>query len=598
MREQLHELRERMQTYGIDIYIIPTADDHESEYVGEYFFCREYLTGFTGSAGIAVVTAGEAGLWTDGRYFIQAERQIAGSGFTLYRMGEPDVPTVQAFVKSRLAEGKVLGYCGKTMNTADSRQYEAIVKECKAALCTELDLVGEIWKERPALSASQAYVLPECYSGCSSVDKLARVREEMKERGADCHLIGALDDCNYLLNIRGDDAGEFKVALSYLYIDMETAVLYIQQAALNDEVRHAMETAGVEIRPYEQVYEDVAALRNRSILLDTGSVNCALTGRLHESMREIDEKNPAMRMKAVKNETELANIRKAHIKDGVAMVRFIRWLKQEVQKPEAAVTELSASDYLDAERAKQDGFIDLSFETISAYNANAAMMHYSALTAAEGAALLQPQGFLLVDSGGHYYEGTTDVTRTIVLGALPEEWKKHYTLTLRGMLNLADAKFLYGCRGINLDILARGPLWQQGIDYRCGTGHGVGYVLSVHEPPNGFRWRQVSERLDSAVLEEGMVTTDEPGVYCEGSHGIRIENELICRKGVKNEYGQFMEFETVTYVPIDLEAIDTKYMSPYEIELLNQYHRLVFETLSPYLTDEEVVWLKENTRAI
>ena len=346
---------------------------------------------------------------------------------------------------------------------------------------------------------------------------------------------------------------------------------------------------------YHSVYDYVKTLpASSTVLCDKKRVNYTLVHSLPEGISLVDLPNPTTARKAVKNETELNNLRMAHIKDGVAVTRFMYWLKTNIGKIE--ISEISAADYLHARRAEQEGFLDLSFSTIAGYNANAAMMHYSATP--ESNAVLRPEGFLLVDSGGQYLEGTTDITRTFVLGPISDEWKLHFTTVLRSMLNLARAKFLYGCRGVNLDILARGPLWDMGLDYKCGTGHGVGYLLNVHEGPNGFRWKIVPERSDSCILEEGMVTTDEPGVYVEGSHGIRTENELICRKAEKNEYGQFMEFEHLTLAPIDLDGVDPSLMSAAEIKALNDYHALVYEKLSPYLTLEEKDWLKYSTRAI
>ena len=328
--------------------------------------------------------------------------------------------------------------------------------------------------------------------------------------------------------------------------------------------------------------------------MDGGAVNYRISSSLDKNIKVVDKPNPTELMKAIKNKTEVDNTRKAHVKDGVAFTKFMYWLKTNIGK--IPMTEISASDYLEARRREQDNFIELSFETICAYGPNAAMMHYAATP--ETDTELKPEGFLLVDSGGHYFEGTTDITRTMALGPITDEMRLHFTTVCRSNLNLANAKFLYGCTGLNLDILSRGPLWEMGIDYKCGTGHGVGYVLNVHEGPNGFRWKVVPERHDNGTLEEGMITTDEPGVYLEGKYGIRTENELVCHKAEKNEYGQFMCFENITYAPIDLDAIDPELMTGREKKLLNDYHKMVYETLSPYMTAEENEWLKHYTRAI
>jgi len=412
----------------------------------------------------------------------------------------------------------------------------------------------------------------------------------MEENGADTFILTSLDDIAWLYNMRGDDIPCNPVVLSYTVVFKDKAVLFLNESVLNERLREEFAKNNVEIKAYDDVYEYVKSLdKNSKILLDLNKVNYKIYGNLPENAEKINKLNPTVPEKAKKNKTEIENIRKSHVKDGVAVCKFIFWLKQNVGK--IKITEMSAAQYLEDRRREQEGFIEPSFDTIAAYNANAAMMHYSATP--EHDAELKPEGLFLVDSGGQYYEGTTDITRTITLGAVPDEWKRDYTLTLKGNMNLANARFLYGCTGINLDILSRGPLWNIGIDYRCGTGHGVGYLLNVHEAPNGIRWRVVPERNDSAVLEEGMVTSDEPGVYTEGSHGIRIENELLCRKDIKNEYGQFMSFETVTYVPIDKEAIDLKYLENRDIEQINDYHKMVYEKISPYFEGKEADWLKE-----
>ena len=424
---------------------------------------------------------------------------------------------------------------------------------------------------------------------------VAFVRNKMKEEGADAFILTSLDDIAWLYNMRGDDIPCNPVVLSYTVVFMDKAVIFLNEAVLNDVLREEFEKNNVEIRPYNDIYEYVKGLKDcKKVLLDTNKVNYAIYSNIPENVEKLPKVNPTTLEKAKKNSTEIENIKKAHVKDGVAMVKFIYWVKKNVGKMK--ITEISASDYLEDRRREQEGFIELSFDTIAAYNANAAMMHYSATP--EHDTELKPEGFFLVDSGGQYYEGTTDITRTIVLGPLKDEWKRDYTLTLKGHMNLLNAKFLYGCTGINLDILCRAPLWNIGIDYRCGTGHGVGYLLNVHEAPNGFRWKMVPERNDSAVLEEGMITTDEPGVYTENSHGIRIENELLCKKDIKNEYGQFMCFESVTYCPIDKEAIDVKYLEKRDIEQIDDYHKLVYKELSPYFEGEELAWLKEACEPI
>ncbi len=595
IKERIQHLRALMAENHMDAYIIPTADFHESEYVGDYFKARVYMSGFTGSAGTLVVTLTEAGLWTDGRYFIQAARQLADTGITLYKMGEEGVPSIEEFLLDRLHPDGVLGFDGRIVNAKFGLKLKEKLKIKNISIKYDKDLVDSIWTHRPALPREPAFLLEEKYSGKASKHKLQEVRDEMKKSGASVHIITTLDDIAWLFNIRGNDIAYNPVVLSYAVITLEHAYLFLDQEKLSEDIKNILAAGQVELKDYQDIYSFVTSLSPQmSVLLDSRKVNYAIYNNLAPEITIIDAANPTVLFKAMKNSVEIENLRKSHIKDGVAFTKFMYWLKNQIGKTE--ITEISASDYLEARRREQEGFIELSFDTICAYKANAAMMHYSA--GQDSNAALKPEGFLLVDSGGQYYEGTTDITRTIALGEISDELKKHFTAVLRSMLNLADAKFLHGCIGLNLDILARGPIWDMNLDYKCGTGHGVGYLLNVHEAPNGFRWKKVPEREDGCVLEEGMVTTDEPGIYIEGSHGIRTENELVCHKGEKNEYGQFMYFEHITFAPIDLDAIDISYMTPAEIKRLNDYHKQVYDKISPYMTPAEKDWLKEYTRAL
>ena len=593
--ERLTALREEMKRRNIDIYVVPTADFHESEYVGEHFKARKFITGFTGSAGTAVITLKEAGLWTDGRYFVQAEKQLEGSTVTLYRMAEEGVPAVEEFVKDKLPQGGCIGFDGRTVNGAWGEKFAAIAEEKGGSLSVGEDLIDLIWTDRPELSRAPLFILEEKYSGKSTAEKIKDVRAKMAEEGADVHILTSLCDIAWLLNIRGGDIQSVPVVLSYLVLTKDQCIWFLQEEVVDDAIRAYLNENHIETRPYDAIYTYVPTIPESAVvLMNKSGVNYRICNELNKNIQVINKPNPTELMKAVKNPVEVDNTRLAHVKDGVAVTKFMYWLKTNIGK--IPMTEISASDYLEARRREQENFIDLSFTTISAYGANAAMMHYSATP--ESDTVLKPEGFLLVDSGGHYYEGTTDITRTFVLGPISDEMKQHFTAVCRSNMKLANAKFLYGACGLNLDILARGPLWDMGIDYKCGTGHGVGYILNVHEGPNGFRWKIVPERHDSGVLEEGMITTDEPGVYLEGKYGIRTENELVCRKAEKNEYGQFMEFENITYAPIDLDGIDPEQMSPREKQMLNDYHKKVYEVLSPYMTEEENEWLKKYTRAI
>lgn len=552
------------------------------------------MTGFTGSAGTAVITMKEAGLWTDGRYFIQAAAQLEGSGVTLFRMGEEGVPKVEEYVEEQLEKGGCIGFDGRVMDAKAGQKYAEIAEKKEGSLYVTEDLVDIIWTERPSLPAHKVWILEQEYAGMSTEEKLSQVREQMKQEGADVHILASLYDIAWLLNLRGDDIDHVPVFLSFVAVEEKKTTLFINQEILEDKVKKYLKDNQIQVEDYEKIYAYAENLKDHKVLMSLEEVNYRIAENVQKHSQIVDAPNPSLLLKSIKNETELENTRIAHLKDAVAVTKFMYWLKTNIGKKE--ITEISASDYLEELRKEQEHFLDVSFDTICAYGANAAMMHYSA--SEESNAVLKPEGFLLVDSGGHYLEGTTDITRTFALGELSYEQKKHFTAVCRSNLNLANAKFLYGCSGINLDILARGPLWDMGIDYRCGTGHGVGHILNVHEGPNGFRWKVVQERNDSGKLEAGMITTDEPGVYLEGAYGIRLENELICVKDEKNEYGQFMKFENITYVPMDLDAILPEEMTFREKQELNEYHQMVYEKISPYLNEEERIWLKEYTRAI
>lgn len=594
IQERLAALRKEMQKRNITIYVIPTSDFHQSEYVGEYFKARKYMTGFTGSAGTAVVTMTEAGLWTDGRYFIQAASQLEGSSVTLFRMGEPDVPKVEEYVEKHLEKGGCIGFDGRVMDAKSGEKYAKMAQEKEGTLYVTEDLVDLIWSDRPSLPANKVWILEQEYAGCSMQDKLSKVRESMKEQDAQVHILSSLYDIAWLLNLRGDDIDHVPVFLSFVAVEQDTATLFVNQDILDEKVKAYLKENQITVKGYEEIYAYAESLKDVKVLMSLEETNYRIADSVAKNAKIVDAPNPSMLLKAIKNETELKNTRTAHLKDAIAVTKFMYWLKTNIGKQE--ITEISASDYLEDLRKEQEHFLDVSFDTICAYGPNAAMMHYSANE--ESNAVLKPEGFLLVDSGGHYLEGTTDITRTFALGKLSEEEKQHFTAVCRSNMKLANAKFLYGCCGINLDILARGPLWDMGIDYRCGTGHGVGHILNVHEGPNGFRWKVVQERNDSGKLEAGMITTDEPGVYIEGAYGIRLENELICVKDEKNEYGQFMKFENITYVPIDLDAIIPEEMSGREKRMLNEYHAMVYDKIAPYLNDDEKAWLKEYTREI
>lgn len=591
--KRITALRAIMKREGIDYYYIPTADFHESEYVVEYFKARKFITGFTGSAGVAVIGQEEAWLWTDGRYFIQAAAQIEGSGFGLMKMGQEGVPTVMQYLGEKLQEGQCIGFDARVVNTNDAKEFAKIAAKKHGSLKIDKDLLDEVWTDRPALVHQPADVLKDEFNGEATASKLARVREQMEKEEAQYHIISTLDDIAWILNVRGNDIPHVPVVLSFLVIGKEDAMWFVEENALSNAVKEMAAECGITIRPYEDVYAYAATIpENSTVLLDKIKVNYRITNALSETVHIVSKANPSQLMKAIKNEIELENTRKAHLLDGIAVTKFMYWLKKNVGK--IPMDEVSVSDYLQSLREQMEGYRDISFDTIAGYNANAAMMHYKAEP--DTAAKLEPQGMLLVDSGGHYDTGTTDITRTFVLGPISDIQKKHFTMVVKSNLNLANVKFLYGCNGISLDVICREPIWKENLDYQCGTGHGVGYLLNVHEGPNSFRW-QYRPGFDNP-FEAGMITTDEPGIYLQDQYGIRTENELICVKGEKNQYGQFMGFENITYVPIDLDGIDKQYLNAEDVKQLNDYHKMVYEKISPYMTPEENEWLKEYTRAI
>ena len=597
---KIGQLRDRMKELRIDAYLVPTADFHESEYVGEFFKCRHFLTGFNGTAGTAVITMDKAGLWTDGRYFVQAEEQLSGSEIKLYRMGEPEFPTLDEFLEAELPVDGCLGFDGRVVNSELGYGLQNLLQEKNVTINCSKDLVGEIWTSRPAMSCEPIWSLDVKYAGKSTVEKLSDLRDAMKKNKAQIHLMTALDEIAWLFNLRGNDIVNNPVFLSYALITQDEAYLYVQKEAIKEdtkmgkEVCAALAEAKVQVKEYAEFLQDVAALKNEKILLERKKASFAVCESIDASCRIIDEMNPCATMKAVKNATEIENMRKAHLKDGIAVTKFMYWLKHTIGTCD--MTEMTAAHKIEELRAEQGNYIEPSFVTIAAYKENAAMCHYH--PSDEVCKKLKPEGLLLVDSGGQYLEGTTDITRTYALGPLTEKEKEYYTIVAAAMLKVSTMKFLHGCRGINLDYTIREAFWKRGLDFAHGTGHGVGYLSNVHERPNGLRWKVVPERQDSAVIEPGMICSDEPGLYFAGDFGTRTENLILCVEDEKNEYGQFLKFEFLTKAPIDLEALDTRFMDDADIERLNTYHKDVYETISPYMNDEEKEWLKHVTREI
>ncbi|MBO6196486.1 MAG: aminopeptidase P family protein [Butyrivibrio sp.] len=600
IKDRLLRLREKMAEEGIDYYMMPTSDFHNSEYSADFFKVREYFCGFDGSNGTLVVSADEAGMWTDVRYFIQAENQMKGTGVVLFKMLEPGVPTITEYLLNNMKEGQVLGFDGRVVSTSIGESLEKKLSEKKVSLKYDKDLAEEVWTERPALPCHDMYVLPDDLCGMSFKEKLTVVREKMAEKGCKFYLLSKLDDIMWLTNLRGNDVECNPVALSYAIITENEFTLFVQGKEITDSVKAYCDKEGIILKDYHSLINEVGKTSMPgNVLFDKRNTNFLTYKTLVKKAEEAkvalkNEKDPTELLKACKNDTEIKNIREVYVRDSAKLTEFIYWVKANVGKEE--ITEYSAAMKLDSMRAELPGFIELSFPTISAYNANAAMAHYEATE--DNYAVVNPEGMLLVDSGGTYMGGTTDVTRTIVVGEISDEIKRTYTATVVGMLRLANANFLEGCSGKNVDILARQCLWDMGIDYKHGTGHGIGYILNVHEGPQNIRWRFTPGQNEAPLLP-GMIVSDEPGVYIEGKYGIRIENILEVVKGDANEYGQFLHFAHLTYVPIDREAIDKKYMEPRDIKAFNDYHAEVYKRVSPLIKDPKILnWLREATREI
>ncbi len=610
--ERLGALRALMEKRGIDAYLVPTDDFHSSEYVGDHFKCREFITGFTGSAGTALVLKDGAFLWTDGRYFLQAQDQLKGSGVKLMKMGEEGVPTIEEFVASHLGEGQVLGFDGRCMTAGKGDRFARILKTEGASISADYDLVGEIWEDRPPLSQKPVWELDTVWTGKSRAEKLKDLRRSMADARADYHIITSLDDIAWLLNLRGDDVACNPVFLAYVAVTPDNILLFAQKEEFTDDAApqsvhgiygsfllKKLEEDRVHLHPYNDLYDWMKTIPSGSrLLFDTSTVNYKVWTSVPKGVAIIDRTNPTLLPKSIKTSAEMQHMEEAHLKDGVAVTKFMYWLKNQMANfdPQNPPTELSVSDRLYQFRADNENFLGLSFDTIAAYGAHGAVVHYEPTE--ETNIPLEPRSFLLVDSGGQYMEGTTDITRTFACGPLTQEEKEMFTRVLRGNLNLGAAKFHHGMTGTGLDYLARGPLWEVGMDYNHGTGHGVGYLLNVHEGPNSINYTFRPGRRTPCVFEEGMVTSDEPGVYLTGKFGVRCENLTMVRKAEKNEYGQFLEFEVLTLVPWDLDAVIPEMLSDREKKILNDYHKRVYEKISPFLDENEKAWLKHATRAI
>lgn len=605
--DQISKLRYFMSENNIDIYYIPTDDFHGSEFVSDFFKAREYMSGFTGSAGTLIVTRDMAGLFTDGRYFLQAENELKGTGIELFRVGNKGVPTINEFLNEKLLSGMTLGFDGRCVTAKDAISMQEYFEENGKEILfrCDTDLVDYIWTDRPKLPDARTFILDEQYCGETIQSKMARVLETIRKKRAGGLVLTSLDDIAWLLNIRGGDIKCSPLVLSYMIITLDDITFYCGTGNKSDaklcEIYDYLSDNGITIKGYFDIYNDIRKLENAMpVIADSDKVNYRIYDALNKlpDSKILDIINPTTEFKAIKNSTEVKNQKQAHIKDAVAYVRFLYWFKNDClkHKNQIHVTELDLADRLLSERKKMEGFVDESFEPIVAYGSHGAIVHYS--PSQESNIPIGGKSFVLIDTGGHYLEGTTDITRTIVCGELSEEEREHYTLVLKGNLALGSAVFLEETTGAGLDMLARKPLWDRYLDYKHGTGHGVGYLLNVHEGPNGIRYRVGSGKNISVAMKPGMITSNEPGLYIEGKYGIRLENMIVCKEETENEFGRFLSFETLTLVPFDLDAIKTEMLDEKEINLINSYHERIFLTISPYVNDEEREFLRAVTRKI
>ncbi len=587
---KIENLRSMMEKKGISAYIIPTADPHQSEYVADYFKSREWMSGFTGSAGSLVISMDRALLWTDGRYFLQAEKELEGSEIELMKMGTKDVPNYSQWLRDNLNSGQTIGFHGQVFAESSAKDLENQLKGKDIGFISDFDLVGDIWHDRPSMPKEEVIIHEKVYAGLEAKEKISKVREIMKGKGASYFLIGSLDDIAWLYNIRGKDIAYSPVAISYGLVSLEKAYIFIDKDKINTQVEDHLRANGIELLAYEEITELLATIKEgNTIILDENRINRELYKAIPKVVNLINEVDITTTLKGIKNQVEIENQRNAYLKDGAALVKFLAWLDRSIGKIE--IDEISVADKLKTFRKKQDLFQEPSFETISAYGPNAAMAHYRATT--DDYSVLEAKGLYLIDSGGQYIDGTTDITRTIALGDLTEEEKTDFTLTLKGHINLIKTRFLEGTTGFQLDILSRQPLWNQGLDYKHGTGHGIGFFLNVHEGPH-----RIASVYNNVPLEKGMVMSIEPGIYKDGKHGIRIENIVVVNEDISTESGNFLSFEVLSYVPIDLNCIDVSLLNQEEVTWLNNYHREVYSKLADYLNEEEKTWLQDKTRSI
>lgn len=585
--ERIRQLRELMRERKIDAYIIPTSDPHQSEYLADYYKTREFISGFTGSAGTALVTLNEALVWTDSRYFIQASKELARSEFKLMKMGVEGYPSLLEYLDENISEFGKIAFDGNTYSVKAYKQLSDNIGS--RILITDVDYISDIWKTRPALGKDPVWIMDEEYAGYSLKEKIGKVRDIMEQKSFDYSFVGSPEDISYLLNIRGKDVDYNPVVLSYLLIGKDTLDLCIDEDKLKASVREYLENNGIKIHPYEAIFRLLSKIPGKNrIYLDPERTNVRIYDSINSNVKISQGINISTWMKAVKSDVEIENIKKAYLKDGLALVKFFSWL--EVGAKTGSLNELLASKKLHDIRKEDEDFIEDSFETIAGYKENAAIVHYA--PSASGSKTIRDEGMILIDSGAHYKMGTTDITRTLALGKVNENEKIDYTLVLKSFITLFLARFKDKTNGQRLDALAKYPLWQKGKDFFHGTGHGVGFVLTVHEGP-----QRISERDDNEFVEN-MTTSIEPGLYIEGSHGIRIENEAYVKRDFENEFGKFNKFESLTYLPIDTRPIKIEMLSREEIDWLNAYNKKTYEKLAPYLEGADLEYLKGSCKEI
>lgn len=591
---RLEALRNEMNTAGVYALYIPCGDFHMSEYISDHFKCREYISGFDGSNGEMIITSSDAYLWTDGRYFLQAEAQLEGTGIMLMKMGEPGVPSIGEFIRDEIPEGAVLAFDGRCVSGSFFDGLKEKLGKKNLSFITDIDLVGMIWEDRPALPDGKAWILDESFTGQSRLHKLELVRKLMSAEGCDTLIVSSLDDIAWLYQFRGNDIDYNPVTLSYALIRENGSILYMDQDKARD-VRDELTRDGIKIRGYEDIFDDLPKLQDiKRVWYDPECTNLRLVSLIPDNVETVKKWIPPMVLKAVKTETESENERSAHISDGVAVTRIIHYLKSlhgTAELAEGRITELDVAERLLGYRKEADDFIEESFAPIIAAGPHGAIIHYE--PDAETNIPIMDDNLVLMDTGGQYMRGTTDITRTICIGTPSPKMMRLYTAVLKGNIALSSAVFKKGTSGKSLDIIARSPLWEVGYDYRHGTGHGVGYLLNVHEGPQSIS-NGPSKRGDTPI-EEGMITSDEPGVYLDGEFGIRTENMILCVPKDENEYGKFLGFDVLTMVPYDRDLIDTGMLTPEEIRKIDDYHKAVFEKISPFVDEEVKKWLSEAT---